>query len=97
MIKELTGKKKEREEEAYVYTQEGDRKEIMEISDRFIGRWQENIYQKAKRPDFSFWYGMGGLMEIMFEEEKEPNSNIMKFPKIEEEEMIEIIRKMKNG
>ena len=30
MIKELTGKKKEREEEANVYPQEGDRKEIME-------------------------------------------------------------------
>ena len=26
MIKELTGKKKEKEEEAYVYTQEGERK-----------------------------------------------------------------------
>ena len=38
MIKELTCKKKEKEEEAYVYTQESERKEIMEIPDKFIGR-----------------------------------------------------------
>ena len=56
MIWELTGKKKEREE-VYVYTQEEERKEIMEYADEFIGSWQDNIYQKTERPDFSFWYG----------------------------------------
>ena len=37
MIRELLGKKKEDEEEAYVYTDEGERKEVMEIPERFIG------------------------------------------------------------
>ena len=69
IIKELLGKKKEREEEACVYTGE-ERKEIMEIPDKFLGIWQENIYQKAKRSDFSYWHGEGGLMEKMLEEKK---------------------------
>ena len=47
MIKELLGKKKEREEEAYVYTEEGVRREVMEIPDEFIVSWLKNIYQKA--------------------------------------------------
>ena len=96
MIKELLGKKKEREE-AYVYTQEGKRKEIMEIPEKFLGSWKENIYQKTKRPDFSFWHGEGGLMEKMVEEEKEPNSGIMKLPLIKEGELLWVIRNMKNG
>ena len=97
MIRELIVKKKEREEEVYVYTQEGDRKEIMEYADEFIGSWQNNIYQKAERPKFSFWYGARGEREKMIKEEKDTNSEIMKFPIIEEEELTEIIRKMKNG
>ena len=51
MIRELLGKNKE-EEETYIYTDEGERKEIMEIPEEFIGSWLINIYQKAKRPDF---------------------------------------------
>ena len=97
MIKELLGKKKEREEEAYVYTEEGERREIMEIPDKFLGSWQENIYQKATRPDFSFWHGKGGLMEKMLEEEKKQDSGIMKFPTIEETELVNVINNMKNG
>ena len=46
----MVGKKKEREE-VYVYTQEGERKEIMEYADEFIGSWKNNIYQKAERPN----------------------------------------------
>ena len=40
MIKELLGKNKEREEDIYVYTQEGDRKEIMEMSKEYIDKWK---------------------------------------------------------
>ena len=87
MIRELLGKKKEDEEEAYVYTDEGERKEVMEIPERFIGSWMMNIYQKAARPDFSFWYGKEGVMEKMKEEEKKDNSEIMKFPIIEEKDL----------
>ena len=69
----------------------------MEIPEIFMGSWQENIYQKAKRPDFSFWHGKGGKMEKMLEEENDPNSGIMKLPIIEEEELVGVIRNMKNG
>ena len=96
MIRELLGKNKE-EEEAYIYTDEGERKEIMEIPEKFIGSWLINIYQKATRPDFSFWHGKEGLMEKMLNEEKEGNSDIMKFPTIEEKEFTSAINKMKNG
>ena len=63
MIREFLGKKKESEEEPFIYTDEGERKEIMEIPDKFIGSWLVKIYQKATRPDFSFWYGNNGMME----------------------------------
>ena len=69
----------------------------MEIPGKFIGSWLINIYQKAKKPDFSFWYGKEGMMEKMLEEGKEENSEIMKFPIIEEEEFTRAINKMKNG
>ena len=69
----------------------------MEILEEFIGSWLINIYQKAKRPDFSFWYGKEGLMEKMLNEEKEGNSKIMKFPIIEEKEFTDAINQMKNG
>ena len=36
MIRELLGKNKEEEEETYVYSEEGERKEIMEIPEEFI-------------------------------------------------------------
>ena len=49
MIRELLGKNKEEEEETFIYTQKGDRKEIMEIPEEFIGSWLINIYQKAKK------------------------------------------------
>ena len=43
MIRELLGKKKEREEEVYVYTEEGEKKEIMEIKEDYIEKWRDNI------------------------------------------------------
>ena len=49
MIKELIGKDREREEEAYVYNNEGIKTEIMNIQEDFTVSWQENIYQKAEK------------------------------------------------
>ena len=97
MIKELLGKNKEREEETYVYTQEGDRKEIMEISEEYVVKWKQTIYQKTDRIDFSFWHGKNGIMKDMIDKEKKHNSGIMKFPIINEDELTEVIRNMKNG
>ena len=52
------------------------------------------------RVDLSFWHGtdsMKGKREEMEEEEEKGNSGIMKLPIIEEKEMMDIIKKMKNG
>merc|ERR1711874_355449 len=100
MIKELLGNNKEKEEDTYVYTQEGEKKEIEEMSDDYINKWKQEIYQKTGRTDFSFWYGtesIKGKKEEMEEEEKTENSGIMKLPVRREGEMIYVIKKMKNG
>ena len=72
----------------------------MEMSGEYIEKWRQTIYQKTGRVDFSFWYGTEstkGKKEEMEEEEKNENSDIMKFPKISEEDMMDVIRNMKNG
>ena len=48
MIKELLGKNKERDEDTYVYTTEGDKREIMEISKEYINGWKQNLYGVPK-------------------------------------------------
>ena len=50
MIKELIGKDREREEETYVYENEGTRNEIMNIQEEFTESWREYIYQNNETP-----------------------------------------------
>merc|ERR1711913_123180 len=57
VIKELLGKSKEREEEAFVFTEDGEKKIIEEMKGTYIDEWKKKIYQKAEIIDFSFWYG----------------------------------------
>ena len=100
MIKELLGKDKEKDEETFVYTIEGEKKEIMEFSREFTDGWKQAVYQKTERVDFSFWYGnddIKGSKAEMEEEMKNGNSGIMEFPVIKEEELMKVIRNMKNG
>merc|ERR1712030_14527 len=81
MIKELLGKSKEKED-IYVYTEEGLKKDITEISEKYLSKWKQKIYQKTGRIDFSFRYGneiQKGMKEKMEEDEKSENSEIMKF------------------
>ena len=47
LIKELLGKNKERDEDAFVYTEEGVKKNINEISNEYINEWKKMIYQKT--------------------------------------------------
>ena len=58
MIKELLGKNKELTEEAYIYTEDGLKEEIMESEESFAQRWTDAIYQKMEKTNFSFWYGL---------------------------------------
>ena len=46
MIKELLGKNKELGEEAFVYTEDGEKQEIMKCEDNFAQKWTDNIYQR---------------------------------------------------
>merc|ERR1712239_109515 len=56
MIKELLGKDKENSEDAYIYTEDGEKKEINECKEEFITNWTQQVYQKLERADFTFWY-----------------------------------------
>merc|ERR1711874_216512 len=53
MIKELLGKNKEVEEEAYVYSEEGVKQEIMTCEESFTQKWTTHIYQKLKKADLT--------------------------------------------
>ena len=100
MIKELLGKNKEIEDDAYVYTEEGQKKEIMECETKFTEDWKSSIYQKMEKTDFSFWYGGNGekgLKKIMEEELSQGDSGIMETPTISEEEFVKVIKNMQNG
>ena len=82
-----------------MFTEDGEKKIIEEMKDTYIDEWKKKIYQKTERIDFSFWYGTDGLKgkkEEMKEKEKEGDMEIMKLPRMEED-MVNIIRKMKNG
>ena len=59
--------------------------------------WKERSFQKTGRIDFAFWYGRNGVLNTLLEREKAGDPDLMKFPQIEEEEMISVIGKMKNG
>ena len=87
----MLGRNKDREEEAYVYKEEGMRKNINEMSEEYLQEWKKEIYQKTKRVDFSFWYGMEDLKgknKEMEEEEMQENNEIMKESEMSEKELI---------
>ena len=85
MIKELLGKNKEDSEEAFIFTEGGEKKEIGTCRREFISKWTNQVYQKLEKADFSFWsnteYGQKQeMMKLMTEEE----SDIMENPVISE-------------
>ena len=49
MIKELLGKNKELVEEAYIYTEDGSKEEIMECEESFAQKWTDTIYQRMEK------------------------------------------------
>ena len=100
MIKELFGKNKELNDEAFIYTEKGEKQEIMTCEDQFTQKWTDNVYQKLKKADFSFWNGddkQKGMKQQMEEEMAEEDSEIMDTPIITEKEFIETINNMKNN
>merc|ERR1711874_864563 len=69
-------------------------------ADQFTQKWTENVYQKLKKADFSFWNGdekQKGIKQQMEEEMTKEDSEIMSTPIITEKEFIETINNMKNN
>ena len=98
MIGELLGKNKESTEEAYIYTEQGEKMEIKTCRREFIDKWTKQVYQKLNKADFTFWsdkeVGIRQEMEKMMLEEE---SGIMKNPIISEKELVDTINSMKNN
>ena len=98
MIGELLGKNKELTEEAYIFTDQGEKREIRTCRREFIDSWTKQVYQKLEKADFTFWSdkntGMRQEMEKMMTEEE---SGIMENPVITEKELIDTVNDMKNN
>ena len=91
MIKELLGKNKELIEEAYVYTEDGSKEEIMDCEDSFAQKWTDAIYQRMEKTNFSFWYGEDGkkgLKQIMEEEMKQETQKSWRPPSYQRRSLL---------
>ena len=98
MAKELLGRKKENTEEAYIFTEKGEKQEIEVCKKEFISNWTKQVYQKLGKADFSFWCDKEhGQKTRMINELAEGNSDIMEDPIISEKEFVDTINNMKNG
>merc|ERR1711895_252912 len=69
-----------------------------------ISIWKRDIYQKSPEMDLSFWYGTRnrmGLKEEMRREDEENVANggsrMMPLPIMQEEDLVRIIGRQKNG
>ena len=72
----ISGKTKKKDEEAYIYI-DGEKKAIEVVWRMFIETWKREIYQKVPRMDLTFWYGTTeeiGLNETVRREEAENRS-----------------------
>ena len=65
MIRKLLEIDRDKEKQAHVYGENGEKNEIMEVKTEFRDSWKVNVYQKAKKTDFSFWYKSGGERKKM--------------------------------
>merc|ERR1712082_557491 len=98
MIKELLGKNKEDTEEAFIFTEEGEKMEIGNCKKEFLSKWTEQVYQKLEKADFSFWYDKEhGQKQEMLRLMTEEESEIMENPVITEKEFTDTINNMKNN
>ena len=98
MIAELLGKGKDGNVEAFIFTEEGEREEIMECRRNFIEAWTSKVYQKLRKADFSFWSDkVSGVKKKMEELMAEGNHEIMECPPITMKELEDTINNMKNN
>ena len=100
MIRELLEEDLDIEENTYIFTDTGEKVEIMDCVSEYIEGWKNAVYQKDTKTDFSFWYGGNGekgLKKVMEELLEQGESGIMENPTISEEEFAGVIKQMKNG
>ena len=70
MIRELLEEDLDIEENTYIFTDTGEKVDIMDCVSEYIESWKNAVYQKDTKTDFSFWYGGGnekGLKKTMEE------------------------------
>merc|ERR1712179_507600 len=85
-------------EEAYIFTEQGDKREIMTCRKDFMERWTRQVYQKLRKTDFTFWSDKNiGMRKKMEEMMTEGNSGIMEYPVITEKELVDTVNNMKNN
>ena len=51
LIKDLLGKTKKKDEETYIYEENGSKKEAEQLWEEYLRRWKEEVYQKTPRID----------------------------------------------
>ena len=54
LIKDLLGKTKNKDEEAYIYTENGEKHNVENIWKEYMESWRKEIYQKTPRTDLTF-------------------------------------------
>ena len=101
--KDIQGKTRKKDEKTSVYI-EGEKKALEIVWELFISIWKRDIYQKSPEMDLSFWYGSRnrvGLKEEMRREDAEnvanEGSRMMPLPIMQEEDLIRIVGRQKNG
>ena len=80
------------------------RYKVEEAWNPFISDWKVDIYQKTPRISLDFWYGTENEMGLKEKEVRENIENMnrgqgrmMPLPKMEEKDLIRIVRKQKNN
>ena len=67
----------------------------MEMKEECVEALKKNSFQKTERIDFAFWHGKNRVLNTLLEREKTGDQDLMRFPQIEEEEIVSVIGKMK--
>ena len=60
IVKEKAGKTEPKDNECFIYNEDEEKSNIIEVWKDFISSWKQNVYQKDDCDILSIWYGRGG-------------------------------------